>query len=99
MNIENVEKLMLETSDAIEYQNEISAILRSNLSADDEDQVIEELNALRAEALAEFNVRLPNAPTTELPNSIPASENRLLQENEQAEDISPEPEKNEPLLA
>ncbi|OMJ22434.1 Charged multivesicular body protein 6 [Smittium culicis] len=99
MNLENVEKLMLETSDAIEYQNEVSAILHSNLTADDEEQVIEELNALRAEALAEFNERLPNVPKTDLPNSIPVSKNRLRQENEQAEDISPEPEKSEPLLA
>ncbi|KAK0651467.1 Snf7 family [Cercophora newfieldiana] len=67
--IEHVEKLMGETADAIAYQKEVSEMLGGVMSAQDEDEVEEELAALEAEAAGRTVVQqpLPNVPDTELP--------------------------------
>ncbi|PVG04827.1 Snf7-domain-containing protein [Serendipita vermifera] len=49
MSIENVEKLMSETREAIEYQKEIDELLSSKMSADEEEEVMKELQALQDE--------------------------------------------------
>lgn len=67
--IENVEKLMGETADAIAYQNEVSEMLGGKISNQDEDEVEDELAALEAE-MSESQPQpqpLPNVPDTELP--------------------------------
>ncbi|KAL1838335.1 hypothetical protein VTJ49DRAFT_2796 [Mycothermus thermophilus] len=48
--IENVEKLMGETAEAIAYQQEVSEALNNRLSVQDEEEVEDELAALEAQA-------------------------------------------------
>ncbi|KAK4455520.1 Snf7 family [Podospora aff. communis PSN243] len=65
--IEHVEKLMGETADAIAYQKEVSEMLGGVMSAQDEDEVEEELAALEAEYAGKTVQPLPNVPNTKLP--------------------------------
>ncbi|EAQ86673.1 hypothetical protein CHGG_07926 [Chaetomium globosum CBS 148.51] len=66
--IENVEKLMGETEEAIAYQREVSEIIAGRISVQDEEEVEDELAALEAEvSKKERPQRLPNVPDTQLP--------------------------------
>ncbi|KAL2160045.1 hypothetical protein VTH06DRAFT_1700 [Thermothelomyces fergusii] len=67
--IENVEKLMGETAEAIAYQQEVSEIIGGRISVQEEEEVEDELAALEAEvARKEETVqRLPSVPDTQLP--------------------------------
>jgi len=66
MNIESVEKLLDETSEAREYQREIGEMLSNNLTLDEEDAVQAELRELQAQNDSQPPQRLvmPNVPTT-----------------------------------
>ena len=46
MSIEDVERIMDETAESVEYQQEIDAILAGGLSSQDEDDVLAELDAI-----------------------------------------------------
>lgn len=48
MSIEAVEKLMADTQDAIEYEQEVSQLLSTNLSSVSEEEVLKEFAALEA---------------------------------------------------
>ncbi|KAK4122648.1 hypothetical protein N657DRAFT_646362 [Parathielavia appendiculata] len=66
--IENVEKLMGETAEAIAYQREVSEIIAGRISVQDEEEVEDELAALEAEVTTTEEVqRLPSVPDTPLP--------------------------------
>lgn len=67
MSIEEVERIMDETQDAIEYQRQIDDMLAGALSPEDEDAVLAEL-----EALTQGDVDLPEVPSDELPE-VPAA--------------------------
>lgn len=59
MSIEDVEKLMLDTADAIAYQNEISNLLSSAYTSNEDEKALEEeLAALQQESL---HAKLPDA--------------------------------------
>ena len=67
--IENVEKLMGESEDARAYQQEISDMLKGQISNQDEDEVEDELEALERQTLGvreDGEVVSPTAPKTEL---------------------------------
>ncbi|KEZ46120.1 hypothetical protein SAPIO_CDS0979 [Scedosporium apiospermum] len=64
--IEHVEKLMGETADAIAYQQEVSDMLGGKITAQDEEEVEDELAALEAEVAGKTAV-LPNVPDSRLP--------------------------------
>ncbi|SGY15323.1 BQ5605_C013g07326 [Microbotryum silenes-dioicae] len=66
MDLNKVEQLMSDTAEAIAYQEEVSQILSSKITADEEDEVLAELEALQAEQLRQ-KVNLPHVPTTILP--------------------------------
>ncbi|KAG8694543.1 Vacuolar protein sorting-associated protein 20 [Ceratobasidium sp. 395] len=51
MSLEDVEKLMEETAEAVAYQNEIDQMLTSRMSVDEEEAVQKELEQLQAEAI------------------------------------------------
>ena len=67
-SIEEIEQIMEDTAEAIEKQQEIDALLSGQLSTEDEDEVLEELDQLcnlEAEGSSE-NVtpqQLPDVPT------------------------------------
>ena len=66
--IENVEKLMGENEEARAYQREISEMLGSHMSNQDEDEVEDELEELEEEILGsrtEEAVEFPDAPRKE----------------------------------
>ncbi|KAL2021143.1 hypothetical protein VTK56DRAFT_7449 [Thermocarpiscus australiensis] len=66
--IENVEKLMGETAEAIAYQREVSEVLAGRMTNQDEEEVEDELAALEAEVSGKAGVQqLPNVPDTQLP--------------------------------
>ncbi|KAG5951976.1 hypothetical protein E4U53_001926 [Claviceps sorghi] len=64
--LENVEKLMGETAEAIAYQQEVSEMLGGQISNQDEEDVEEELAALQAE-LAGPGHELPSVPVAQVP--------------------------------
>ncbi|GJQ80932.1 hypothetical protein Trydic_g4749 [Trypoxylus dichotomus] len=53
LNIEDVERILEETREGVEKQQEIDALLSGVLTADDEDAVLSELDSLIAESLPE----------------------------------------------
>ncbi|KAI9279948.1 Snf7 family [Umbelopsis sp. AD052] len=59
MSVEAVQKLMDDTADAIEYQNEIDEILSGNLTAEDEEDVLRELDELQQQ---ELEAQMPAVP-------------------------------------
>ncbi|XP_033247314.1 charged multivesicular body protein 6-A-like [Drosophila miranda] len=64
LDINEVERIMDETREGIEKQQEIDAILTDALTPQDEEDVLAELDALEAE---EDGVQLPEVPTEVLP--------------------------------
>ncbi|KAJ3200543.1 Vacuolar protein sorting-associated protein 20 [Entophlyctis luteolus] len=78
MNIESVQKLMDDTADAIEYQNEIDQVLSGRLNESEMQDIEDELDALVAQelhSLAPANTALPipNDIEEDLP-SVPMTE-------------------------
>ncbi|XP_030064454.1 charged multivesicular body protein 6-A [Microcaecilia unicolor] len=69
MSIEEVERIMDETQESIEYQRQIDEMLAGSLSAEDEEAILEELDAIVQEDLD-----LPEAPTEPLPDKFPDKE-------------------------
>ncbi|GAA5867908.1 hypothetical protein JCM8547_003411 [Rhodosporidiobolus lusitaniae] len=70
MDLATVEKLMDDTREGIAYQEEVSELLSSRISAADEEDVLAELAALQAE---QVTTKLPEAPTHALPERTPAT--------------------------
>ncbi|XP_062858962.1 charged multivesicular body protein 6 [Trichomycterus rosablanca] len=64
LSIEEVERIMDETHDAVEYQRQIDDILAGSLTQEDEDAVLAEL-----EAITQEDVELPEVPDEELPEA------------------------------
>ncbi|KAL7918618.1 hypothetical protein ACQKWADRAFT_303565 [Trichoderma austrokoningii] len=78
--IEHVEKLMEENAEAIAYQNEISEMLGTRITAQDEEEVEDELAALEAE-MSGVNQKLPTVPNAQLPVSERPAEQAQTQES------------------
>lgn len=70
MSIEDVERIMDETQEAIEYQKQIDEMLAGSLSQEDEDAVLAELEAITQGE----DVTLPEVPTEPLPEVPEAAE-------------------------
>ncbi|XP_031698706.1 charged multivesicular body protein 6 [Anarrhichthys ocellatus] len=66
MSVEEVERIMDETQDAIEYQRQIDDMLAGSFTQEDEDAVLAEL-----EAITQGDVELPEVPEDQLPERIP----------------------------
>lgn len=49
MSVDAVEELMADTQEALEYQKEVDSLLSRNLSAEDEQDVLDELESLSTE--------------------------------------------------
>ncbi|GAA6022993.1 hypothetical protein JCM11491_000349 [Sporobolomyces phaffii] len=74
LDINKVEKLMDETREGIAYQEEVSALLSSRISAQDEEEVLAELAALQE---AELGDKLPQVPVNRLPTPEQTTESRV----------------------
>uniref|UniRef100_A0A8C5RB66 Charged multivesicular body protein 6 n=1 Tax=Leptobrachium leishanense TaxID=445787 RepID=A0A8C5RB66_9ANUR len=66
MSIEEVERIMDETQEGIEYQQQIDELLSGSLTSEDEEAILQEL-----EALTEEDLELPEAATEPLPDTTP----------------------------
>ncbi|KZT57075.1 hypothetical protein CALCODRAFT_483435 [Calocera cornea HHB12733] len=85
MSLEQVEKLMEDTADAVAYQREIDEMLMSSMTLEEEESVQQELRALEVEQLGLPAVpetvpvgQLPEVPTTvpEVPETAPVEESQ-----------------------
>lgn len=81
LDIKEVEKIMDETREGIEKQQEIDAILTDVLTSEDEEDVLAELDALEAEEELQQRAKLPDVPSDELP----ANEEEQQEEEEDEE--------------
>lgn len=79
LNIEDVERILDETREGIEKQQEIDSLLSGVLTSEDEDAVLSELDSLIAESLPEVpsgdrmedNLpELPEVPSEDIPGAI-----------------------------
>ncbi|XP_049633226.1 charged multivesicular body protein 6 [Suncus etruscus] len=66
MSMEEVERILDETQEAVEYQRQIDELLAGSLTQEDEDAVLEELQAITQE-----HVELPDVPSEPLPEMHP----------------------------
>ncbi|BFG04281.1 charged multivesicular body protein 6-A [Drosophila madeirensis] len=82
LDINEVERIMDETREGIEKQQEIDAILTDVLTPQDEEDVLAELDALEAE---EDGVQLPEVPTEVLP---PVDDEAAAEEKAETKAIS-----------
>eukprot|EP01027_Heterolobosea_sp_BB2_P001660 GEZU01002483.1.p1 GENE.GEZU01002483.1~~GEZU01002483.1.p1 ORF type:complete len:215 (-),score=78.20 GEZU01002483.1:370-1014(-) len=89
LSIEAVEKLMEESQEAIEYQQEVSRILSERLGSADEDDALRDLEALEAAMMKEELPSIPKhdvGPTaTKETKSVEEDEIVVEQEQEEAE--------------
>ncbi|XP_008435834.1 charged multivesicular body protein 6 [Poecilia reticulata] len=77
MSIEEVERILDETQDSIEYQRQIDEMLAGSLTQEDEDAVLAEL-----EAITQGDVELPEVPSEPLPVAPEAAEKKPVSEND-----------------
>jgi len=64
LSLEDVERIMDETREGIEVQQEIDALLAGGLSQQDEDDVMAELDEILAQGQGDVN--LPDVPVDEV---------------------------------
>lgn len=88
MSIEDVERIMEETNDAVEYQNEIDALISGSLTDEDEEDILRELEELNK------GVELQSAPISEVTNiednlpDVPAQEPTSKVKNKDVERVA-----------
>uniref|UniRef100_A0A672KDZ7 Charged multivesicular body protein 6-like n=1 Tax=Sinocyclocheilus grahami TaxID=75366 RepID=A0A672KDZ7_SINGR len=70
LSLEEVERIMDETHDSIEYQKQIDEMLAGSLTQEDEEAVLAELEAITQ---GEADLELPEVPEEELPE-VPEQE-------------------------
>ncbi|KXN70602.1 hypothetical protein CONCODRAFT_49547 [Conidiobolus coronatus NRRL 28638] len=80
--LDQVEKLMEDTLEAIEYQREIEEILSTSLPIEDQEALLEELEQLQEEENLEINAQLPNVPINELPSKEGIEDDESVEEAE-----------------
>ncbi|XP_016061774.1 PREDICTED: charged multivesicular body protein 6 [Miniopterus natalensis] len=66
MSIEEVERVLDETQEAVEYQRQIDELLAGSFTQEDEQAVLEELDAITQE-----QIDLPEVPSEPLPEKKP----------------------------
>ena len=93
MKLEDVERLMEETAEAIEYQNHVSLILGEALTEEDDAVVEDELRELEAAALMDEIDSAPEVPASAFtaPEPVAAEEEEDEEEDEEARDAQKEP--------
>ncbi|KAJ2081360.1 hypothetical protein GGI09_007629 [Coemansia sp. S100] len=96
MRIEDVERLADDTVEAIAYQNEVSDILQSNMTAEDEEAMLEELEELERQEADRLRLDLLRAPNGALPDKEIVEPE---EEEEDEEEEAPQRSRNNPMLA
>ncbi|XP_065065678.1 charged multivesicular body protein 6-like [Rhopilema esculentum] len=73
MTLEDVEKIMEDTQEAVEYQNEIDALISGAFTQEDEDDILAELEELTKVELPSVPTEEPSKETDQLPD-VPMAE-------------------------
>ncbi|XP_075166021.1 vacuolar protein sorting 20 [Haematobia irritans] len=94
LNIDEIEKIMDETREGIEKQQEIDSILTDVLTSQDEDDVLAELDALAAEEDSKVAVSLPEVPS----DNLPEVEEMVSDDNEENAKVGKVKEKPSKIL-
>ncbi|KAJ2847771.1 Vacuolar protein sorting-associated protein 20 [Coemansia brasiliensis] len=90
IRIEDVERLADDTAEAIAYQNEISELLQSNMSREDEEDVLRELDELERQESDRLKLNLPRVPDHQLPEpERPQTVDRVSGDEEDEEHRQP----------
>lgn len=92
LDINEIEKIMDETHEGIEKQQEIDSILSDNLTQDDEDDVLAELDALVAEEETMEN-KLPDVPADTLPEILEVEKGEEETSNGKLRKVKEKPDK------
>ncbi|KAJ3021076.1 Vacuolar protein sorting-associated protein 20 [Thoreauomyces humboldtii] len=80
MSLDSVQKLMDDTADGIAYQAEIDELISGSMSAEDEDEIMAQLDVLEQEELAAKLPAVPETPAAKIPEAdtefpeVPATE-------------------------
>lgn len=93
MSLEEVEKLMADTADSMEYEQEISRLLSGNLSVGAEEEVMKEFEALEKEATAKVTPT-PSVPVP-VPPVVPAAAAAATTKPEELPAVVPAPVQEE----
>jgi charged multivesicular body protein 6 len=64
MRLEDVDKLMADTEDALAYQREVDEALSQKIGEQGEEEVLAELEALEAASSTEMELEMPKVPVT-----------------------------------
>ncbi|KAJ2162583.1 Vacuolar protein sorting-associated protein 20 [Coemansia sp. RSA 552] len=103
VRLEDVERLAEDTAEAVAYQEEISEILRTNMSAEDEEKVLAELEELERQESTKEQLGMPHAPRHPLPEQqlppVVTSEDGALLSDGEPEGEEEQSHRKEPLLA
>ncbi|KAG5359792.1 Charged multivesicular body protein 6-A [Yarrowia sp. C11] len=104
ISLDRVERLRDETEEGIAYQEEVSAMLMSNISNADEEDVQAELEALEQQELAKQPVKqpaFPEVPTDKIeePLDLPKVPEGVPEEAGKDKQADKQVNKMEPLLA
>ncbi|XP_071797324.1 charged multivesicular body protein 6-A-like [Asterias amurensis] len=84
MSLDDVERIMQDTQDGIEYQREIDELLAGSLTDDDEAAILEELSQLTGVEGTESQLdQLPDAPTDQLPEIEKEKKRRKEQDEDE----------------
>ncbi|KAJ6239743.1 charged multivesicular body protein [Anaeramoeba flamelloides] len=81
MSVEEVEQLMEENEEAMSYQNEIQELLAGQLTQEDEEDVLKELDEIIEMAQDEKEINMPKVPTKN-----PKKKQSLDEEEEEEEE-------------
>lgn len=89
LSLDDVENIMEETKEGIEYQQEIDELLSGGLTDEDEEAVLAELEALtKGDEVKVDDVQLPTVPDNELPEIEKEKERKRKEESKQAEMVA-----------
>ncbi|KAJ1836076.1 Vacuolar protein sorting-associated protein 20 [Coemansia sp. RSA 2711] len=90
VRLEDVERLADDTADAIAYQNEVAELLSANMSAEDEEAVLQELDELERQESDRARLDMPQVPDHRLPAQPERAEAGAVLETEEGEQEPPQ---------
>lgn len=87
-SVEDVKKLMDDSAEAQQYQEELSVVLGQSLTDEDNTEVESELEALEALVADAARLELPSVPAKKVPNLPPMQKKQDIQKEDDAAAVS-----------
>lgn len=82
MSIEEIEQIMDDTQEAIEYQNEVNALLSQSLTDEDDEDVLKELALIEQEEADTQALEMPDVPMSNV--NVDKDKNQIVEEEDDA---------------